>query len=196
MGEALHSHTVCSCPAPDQPGCPQCRGPGGRDPVHRPLTPGWARSASSCRGYRPRLPAHEAYETQVPPLVGKTPPTPPTPPPGGGRGNPLQCSCGRIPWTGAWQATVLRVTKSQRRLEGLSMRVKKHHFEIPHWGEHSWPRRMWTSLGVLRLPVQPLHFADMESEGRACPQAPRETPPPESLCCSQLRSLPSWSLFT
>ena len=132
--------------------------------------------------------------------TGSTPgredtPHPPSPP-GGGRGNPLQCSCGRIPWTGAWQATVLRVTKSQRRLEGLSMRVKKHHFEIPHWGEHSWPRRMWTSLGVLRLPVQPLHFADAESEGRACPQAPRETPPPESLCCSQLRSLPSWSLFT
>ena len=34
--------------------------------------------------------------------------------PGGGHGNPLQCSCLENPMDrGAWQATVQRVTKSQ-----------------------------------------------------------------------------------
>ena len=36
--------------------------------------------------------------------------------PGGGHGNPLQYSCLQNPMDiGAWQATVLRVTKSQTR---------------------------------------------------------------------------------
>ena len=123
------------------------------------------------------------------PRVGKTPP-----PPGGGRGNPLQCSCRRIPWTGAWQATVLRVTKSQRQLEGLSMRVKKHHFEIPLWGKHSRPRGMLTSLGVRRLPVQPFTLQARRLRGGPAPRHPGSLL--QSLCCSQLRSLPSWSPFT
>ena len=42
--------------------------------------------------------------------------------PGGGHGNPLQCSCLETPMDrGAWQATVPRVTKSQTRLKQLSM---------------------------------------------------------------------------
>ena len=124
---------------------------------------------------------------------GSARPTPP-PPAGGGRGNPLQCSCRRIPWTGAWQATVLRVTKSQRQLEGLSMRVKKHHFEIPLWGKHSWPRGMLTSLGVRRLPVQPFTLQARRLRGGPAPRHPGSLL--QSLCCSQLRSLPSWSPFT
>ena len=42
--------------------------------------------------------------------------------PGGGNGNPLQCSCLENPMDrGAWQATVHRVTKSQTQLKQLSM---------------------------------------------------------------------------
>ena len=38
--------------------------------------------------------------------------------PGGGRGNPFQCSClGNLMDRGAWQATVHRVTESQRQLK-------------------------------------------------------------------------------
>ena len=41
--------------------------------------------------------------------------------PGEGHGNPLQYSCLDNPMDrGAWQATVLRVTKSQTRLKGLN----------------------------------------------------------------------------
>ena len=41
--------------------------------------------------------------------------------PGGGHGNPLQCSCLENPMDrGAWQTTVHRVTKSQTRLKRLS----------------------------------------------------------------------------
>ena len=37
--------------------------------------------------------------------------------PGEGHGNPLQCSClGNYMDRGAWQATVLRVAKSQKQL--------------------------------------------------------------------------------
>ena len=36
--------------------------------------------------------------------------------PGEGNGNPLQYSCWRIPWRGAWQATVHRVSKSWTQL--------------------------------------------------------------------------------
>ena len=40
--------------------------------------------------------------------------------PGGGHGNPLQCSCLENPMDrAAWQATVLRVTKSQTQLNGM-----------------------------------------------------------------------------
>ena len=39
---------------------------------------------------------------------------------GGGHGNPLQCSCLENPMDrAAWQATVLRVTKSQTQLNGM-----------------------------------------------------------------------------
>ena len=41
-------------------------------------------------------------------------------PPGGGNGNPLQYSCLQNPMdTGAWQATVQRVTKSQTQLKAI-----------------------------------------------------------------------------
>ena len=47
--------------------------------------------------------------------------------PGGGNGNTLQYSCLQIPLErGAWQATVLRVSKSQTRLKQLSMHVCKY----------------------------------------------------------------------
>ena len=40
--------------------------------------------------------------------------------PGGGHGNPRQCSCLENPMDrAAWQATVLRVTKSQTQLNGM-----------------------------------------------------------------------------
>ena len=42
--------------------------------------------------------------------------------PGGGHGNPLQCSCLENPMDGgAWQATVPRAAKSQTQLKWLSM---------------------------------------------------------------------------
>ena len=42
--------------------------------------------------------------------------------PGGGNGNPLQYSCLEHPMNrGAWQATVLRITKSQTQLKQLNM---------------------------------------------------------------------------
>ena len=42
-------------------------------------------------------------------------------PPGGGHGNPLQCSCLENPMDrGAWQATMHRVTKSWTQLKLLS----------------------------------------------------------------------------
>ena len=41
--------------------------------------------------------------------------------PGGGNGNPLQCSCLENPMDrGAWQATARMVAKSQTRLKQLS----------------------------------------------------------------------------
>ena len=41
--------------------------------------------------------------------------------PGGGQGNPLQCSCLENPMDrGAWWATVLRVAKSRTRVKQLS----------------------------------------------------------------------------
>ena len=42
--------------------------------------------------------------------------------PGGGHGNPLQCSCLENPMDkGAWRAAVHRVTKSQTQLKQLGM---------------------------------------------------------------------------
>ena len=47
--------------------------------------------------------------------------------PGGGHGNPLQCSWLENPKDrGTWQATVLRVTKNQRQLKQLSMHAYMH----------------------------------------------------------------------
>ena len=44
--------------------------------------------------------------------------------PGGGHGNPLQCSCLRIPMCrAAWQATVHSIAKSWTQLKWLSMRA-------------------------------------------------------------------------
>ena len=46
--------------------------------------------------------------------------------PGGGHGNPLQCSCLENPMDrGAWQATVHGVTQSQIRLKQLSTRADR-----------------------------------------------------------------------
>ena len=46
-------------------------------------------------------------------------------PPGGGHGNPLQCSCLENPTDkGAWQATVHRVTKSGTQVKQLSAQAK------------------------------------------------------------------------
>ena len=45
--------------------------------------------------------------------------------PGGGHGDPLQDSCLENPIdTGAWQASVQRVTQSQTRLKQLSMQAR------------------------------------------------------------------------
>ena len=45
--------------------------------------------------------------------------------PGGGHGNPLQCSCLKNPMNrGAWWATVYGVAKSQTQLKQLSMHTK------------------------------------------------------------------------
>ena len=45
--------------------------------------------------------------------------------PGGGHGNPLQCSCLENPMDrGAWRATVQGVAKSQTRLKRLSMHTE------------------------------------------------------------------------
>jgi len=42
--------------------------------------------------------------------------------PGGGNGNPLQYSCLENPMNrGTWQATVLRITRSQTQLKQLNM---------------------------------------------------------------------------
>ena len=47
--------------------------------------------------------------------------------PGGGHGNPLQCSGLESPMDrGAWQATVHGVAKSQTRLKQLSMHPHRH----------------------------------------------------------------------
>ena len=49
--------------------------------------------------------------------------------PGGGHGNPLQYSCLENPMDrGAWWAIVHRVTKSQTRLNRLSMPVRKREY--------------------------------------------------------------------
>ena len=47
--------------------------------------------------------------------------------PGGRHGNPLQYSCLQNPMdSGAWQATVLRVTENQTRLKPLSTYTSKY----------------------------------------------------------------------
>ena len=47
--------------------------------------------------------------------------------PGGGHGNPLQCSCLENPTDrGAWRATVPGVARSRTRLERLSMQQAQH----------------------------------------------------------------------
>ena len=57
------------------------------------------------------------------PWVGKIP--------GEGNGNPLQRSCLENPMdSGAWQATVHRVTKSQTQLTGLSMHTCENKFTV------------------------------------------------------------------
>ena len=46
--------------------------------------------------------------------------------PGGGHGNPLQCSCLENPMDrGAWRATVHRIAKNRTRLKLLSMHVRE-----------------------------------------------------------------------
>ena len=69
------------------------------------------------------LPAmHESQETWVWSLgSGRSP--------GGGHGDPLQCSCLENPVDrGAWRATVHRVAKSQTRLKRLSTHAHVHFF--------------------------------------------------------------------
>ena len=47
--------------------------------------------------------------------------------PGGGHGNPLQCSCLENPMDrGAWRATVHWVTESQTQLKQLSTHAQAH----------------------------------------------------------------------
>ena len=45
--------------------------------------------------------------------------------PGIGNGNPLQCSCGKIPWTGAWQAIVCVVCRRVERLSSAHLHCYK-----------------------------------------------------------------------
>ena len=63
----------------------------------------------------------ESQETQTGSMGGETP--------GGGQGNPLQCSCLENSTDGgACQATVHRVIKSQTGLNGLSTQACTYHY--------------------------------------------------------------------
>ena len=56
--------------------------------------------------------------------------------PGGGHGNPLQCSClGNPVDRRAWWATIHKVTKSQTRLKRLGMHAQNP-LEIQGFGGH------------------------------------------------------------
>ena len=83
---------------------------------------------------------------------------------GGGRGNPLQCSCLENPmYRGAWQATVHRVTKSWMWLKWLSMHTCTHVHTIPalvhikrnYLSSFWWTQlRCWHLLCVLLAPPE------------------------------------------
>ena len=53
--------------------------------------------------------------------------------PGGGHGNPLQCSCLEHPMDrGAWRATVHGVAKSQTRRSDLARRQRTHAYKYKY----------------------------------------------------------------
>ena len=55
--------------------------------------------------------------------------------PGGGRGNPLQCSCLENPMDrGAWWPTVHGVTQSWTQLRRHTQRIKIHRAVLPRYG--------------------------------------------------------------
>ena len=70
--------------------------------------------------------------------------------PGRGHGNPLQYSCLENPMDrGAWQATVLRVSKSRARLKWLSTQsmVTWSSTQVPRWGNGEGQSFQLTILG-------------------------------------------------
>ena len=88
--------------------------------------------------------------------------------PGGGRGNPLQCSCLENPMDRrAWRATVCRVTKSRTRLSD-----KAQHSTAQHkcFCKHiSIPQSSYISTAInLVLPISCLSFSGLRSPGHPC----------------------------
>ena len=66
-----------------------------------------------------RVNAGDPGDAGLIPLLGRYP--------GGGPGNPLQCSCLENPMDrGVWQTTVHRVAKSQTGLKGLSTHPREN----------------------------------------------------------------------
>ena len=87
--------------------------------------------------------------------------------PGGGHGNPPQCSCLENPMgRGAWQATVLGVTNSQTQLKQLSMHASPGHSKCMM---HSFPLDVPRSDASAPLLILWLGFEEI------CLHSPSET---------------------
>ena len=99
---------------------------------HLPEQETW--DLGSIPGLGTHLPEQETWDLGSTPGLGRCP--------GGGRGNPLQCSClESVMDRRAWQATVHGVTQSWTRLKQLST-----HTRFTFLGEFRWPVRK-TLLG-------------------------------------------------
>ena len=116
--------------------------------------------------------------------------------PGGGHGNPLQCSCLDSPMDrGAWRATVHGVAQSQTRLSDLARTHAKVSLSCTSdccYGRSSLPQRfllkgqLWTHkifiLSTLQSDIflQNLHFTNIEKyESPFCPSTPNCQTPSE-----------------
>ena len=75
--------------------------------------------------------------------------------PGGGHGNPLQCSWLENPMDrGTWRATVYRVAQSQTRLKQLGTHTRYHHIrdrEIDIPPKVTQPIKVRVSIHTVRL---------------------------------------------
>lgn len=86
------------------------------------------------------------------------------------------------PWTGAWQATVPWVTKSQTQVRGLSMHVRKHrHTRSPHWGKHSRSQR---NVRVTGSPETSSPAPSLQIQRPRGGPAPRRREPLSSRVCA------------